>query len=65
MQRGMNKEQAKMHACSTGLILAGLTVEDEHSMVLCERGREWHYSKKRPEQRRLAECVMETREHRG
>lgn len=64
MQRGLNKEQAKMHACSVGLILAGLTVEEEHSMVLCERGQEWFYSRKRPEQRRLVEST-ETREHRG
>lgn len=62
MQSGLRKDQAKIHAVATGLILDGFTVEEDHAMVLCEMGREWAYSKKRRDQR---ESDGETREHRG
>ena len=64
MQLIGNKEQAKMYACNTGLILDGFTVEDEHSIVLWEQGRQWYYSRKRPDQRKIVESG-EKREHRG
>lgn len=44
-----------MYAVHTGLILDGYTVEEDHSIVLCERGIEWYYSRKRPDQRKIAE----------
>lgn len=61
MQIGLRTDHAKMHAVATGLILDGFTVEEDHSMVLCEQGREWTYSRKRPDQRKIAE----TRERKG
>jgi hypothetical protein len=55
MKFGLNDEHAKQHACEYGLILDGFTVEADHSIALCEQGREWTYSKKRPEQRKQSE----------
>lgn len=65
MQSGLRKDQAEMHAVATGLILDGFTVEEDHSMVLCEQGREWTYSRKRVDQRKIVESASERRERRG
>lgn len=61
MQYGLSREeQAKLYACHTGLILDGFSVAEDHSIVLCETGREWYYSEKRADQRK----IVETRERR-
>ena len=43
MKSDLSKEHAIMHACTTGLLLIGFTVADDHSSVLCERGYEYYY----------------------
>lgn len=47
----LNTQQSQDYAGSTALILPGFTVAPDHSIVLCEQGRENTYSRKRPEQR--------------
>jgi hypothetical protein len=65
MQIGLTKEHAKMHVCASGLILDGFTVAEDHSIVLCEQGKEWFHSKKRPEARLATDNGIREREHRG
>lgn len=55
MKIGLREEDAIQYACESGLILDGFTVGPDHSVVLTERGKEYTYSKKRPEQREKRE----------
>lgn len=55
MKHGLLTEQAKEYACESGLILAGFTVADDHSIVLCERGYEHYHTKKKPDEKQQAE----------
>lgn len=55
MKKGLNLESAIENACSYGLILPGFTVSPEHSMVLCEQGKEYFYGKKPVEKRKVEE----------
>jgi hypothetical protein len=64
MTYALSSEQAKMHACSVGLILDGFTVAEDHSIVLCEQGKEWYHSTKRWDQRQSAENGSRERERR-
>lgn len=47
MKCGLSTKQAKEHACFVGKIMLGFTVEEEHSIVLCEQGKEDYYRKKK------------------
>jgi len=44
-------QQSQEYAGSSGLLLSGFTVSPDHSIVADERGKEYAYSRKSPEQR--------------
>jgi len=65
MKIGLNAEQAGEYAHSSGLLLDGFTVSPDHSIVLCEQGKEWFYSRKRPDQRKPIEQDYHSRVRRS